>query len=170
MLKHDKQNAPSLLSPIQVGPMTIRNRVLVSAHQPGLAENGLPTDQYIEYHRTLAAGGAGIQTTGATSVHPTGMNEYHCLVNHDDSIIPGYKRLAHAVHSEGGRIITQLAHFGAYGWSSLLEEPLWAPSPVASELVRETPHQMTKEEIKEVVGAFGEAARRVKEGGLMVSK
>src|SRR5215216_2009929 len=88
-----ERSFPYLLSSLKIGPEIVRNRVLVSAHQPGLAENGLPTDRYIEYHRALAADGPGLQVTGATTVHPTGMNEYHCLVNLDDRITPGYQKL-----------------------------------------------------------------------------
>ena len=156
-----------LLSPIEVGPATLRNRVLVSAHQPGLAEDGVPGDRYVAYQRTLAAGGPGLQITGATAVHPTGTyHGAHFLLNFDDSIVPGYRKMADAVHAEGGRILAQLGHAGALALSSLTERPLWAPSPVAGELVRETPHEMTQEEVAEVVAAFGEAARRVREGGL----
>jgi mycofactocin system FadH/OYE family oxidoreductase 2 len=156
-----------LLSPIEVGPATLRNRVLVSAHQPGLAEDGVPGDRYVAYQRTLAAGGPGLQITGATAVHPTGTyHGAHFLLNFDDSIIPGYRKMADAVHEEGGRILAQLGHAGAIAMSSLTERPLWAPSPVAGELVRETPHEMTHGEIAEVVAAFGDAARRVREGGL----
>ncbi|MGB0388740.1 MAG: FAD-dependent oxidoreductase [Ardenticatenaceae bacterium] len=156
---------PHLLSPLQVGPMTIRNRVLVSAHQPGMAEDGHPSDHYVAYQRARARGGAGLQITGATAVHATGMfHGPHFLLNLDDGIIPGYKRLARAVHEEGGRILAQLGHAGAAGLSYLAEMPLWAPSPVPSELVREVPHAMTLDEIAEVVESFGQAARRVREG------
>ncbi|MFD1606980.1 FAD-dependent oxidoreductase [Oceanobacillus luteolus] len=155
-----------ILSPIQVGPISLKNRIFVSAHQPVLAENGLPTEEYIKYHQNIAAGGAALQITGAQSVHPTGMNEYNCLVNHDDSIIPGYKELAKAVHEKGGRILAQLSHFGATGWTGILDEPAWAASPVASEVMRVIPHEMTALEIQEVVEAFGSAAKRAKEGGL----
>src|SRR5699024_1689873 len=125
----------------------IKNRIFVSAHQPVLAKDGLPTEEYLQYHKNIAAGGAGLQITGAQSVHPTGMNEYNCLVNHDESIIPGYQKLANAVHEEGGKILAQLTHFGATGWTGVLEEPAWAPSPVASEIMRVTPHEMTTDEI-----------------------
>ncbi len=86
-----------LLSPIEVGPATLRNRVLVSAHQPGLAEDGVPGDRYVAYQRTLAAGGPGLQITGATAVHPTGTyHGAHFLLNFDDSIVPGYSKMADA--------------------------------------------------------------------------
>ena len=49
---------PNLLKPIQIGTRTLRNRVFVSAHVPGFAENGRPGERYIQYHQRRAAGGA----------------------------------------------------------------------------------------------------------------
>ncbi len=46
----------------------LRSRVYLPAHQPGLAEDGLPGDRYIEYHRRRARAGLGMQITGATPV------------------------------------------------------------------------------------------------------
>ena len=94
--------------------MTIRNRVLVSAHVPGFAENNQAGDAYINYHRQYAASGVGLQLTGGTPVHRSGLlaTTTDGLWNLDDSIIPGYQRLADAVHQEGGRILAQLAHSG----------------------------------------------------------
>jgi mycofactocin system FadH/OYE family oxidoreductase 2 len=158
---------PHLFSALQVGPITLRNRVFVSAHQPGLAEGGLPGERYIAYQRARARGGAALQITGATAVHPTaGYLAPHMLANLDDRIVYGYRRLAEAVHAEGGRILAQLAHGGALGHTVGGELPLWAPSPVAAELYRQIPHEMAREEIAEVVQAFADAAWRVRSGGL----
>ena len=99
-----------LLSPLQVGPKLLRNRVLISAHVPRLAVDNLPGAAYIAYHRVRARGGAGLQITGATAVHPTGtLGTPDSLENLDDRIIPGYRQLADAVHGEGGTILAQLA-------------------------------------------------------------
>ena len=48
-----------LLSPLQVGPKVVRNRVLLTAHIPGLAVNGIPGEAYAAYHRRKAKSGAG---------------------------------------------------------------------------------------------------------------
>ncbi len=157
---------PNLLSPLKIGPKTIRNRVLISGHQPSMAEKGLPTPQYLAYQAARAKGGAGLQITGATGVHPTGTYESEGLHNIDDRIIPGYQQLAKAVQSHGGHILAQLAHGGATIPSHGAGRPLWAPSPVASELVQEVPHEMTAAEIDQVVKAFGAAAYRVRQGKL----
>ena len=158
---------PHLFSPLQVGPHLLRNRVLITAHVPHLADNGAPGARYAAYHRARARGGAGLQITGATPVHRTSkLAASDALHNTDDSVIPGYQILADAVHGEGGRILAQLAHYGATIHAASAGQPLWSPSDVGSELVRETPHAMTTAEIDEVVRAFGAAASRARQGGL----
>ncbi|MEZ5774207.1 MAG: FAD-dependent oxidoreductase [Hyphomicrobiaceae bacterium] len=154
-----------LLSPLRIGPKTVRNRVLVTAHVPRLAENGAPGEHYVAYHRARAKGGVGMQITGATPVHiSSALGSLSALSNLDDTIIPGYRKLARAVHEEGGTMLAQLAHYGATVEGADIGRPAWAPSEVASEIVRQVPHQMTEAEIAEVVAAFGSAAARVKEG------
>ena len=105
---------PNLLSPLLVGPHEIRNRVLVTAHEIKMSAGGLPTPRYNAYQAARARGGAGLQITGATSVHHTGrLASGGALENVSDAIIPGYQALARAVHAEGGRMLTQLGHAAA---------------------------------------------------------
>ena len=158
---------PHLLSPLRVGPKTLRNRVLVTAHTPSLADNGVPGERYIAYHRAKARGGVAMQITGATPVHrSSALDDPIVLDNTDDRIIPGYQKLAAAVHEEGGCMLAQLSHYSATMHAGEPGQPLWAASAVPSELVRETPHAMTTAEIDEIVQAFGAAAGRVRQGGL----
>lgn len=158
---------PHLFSPIDVGPLKLRCRVFVSAHEPRLGEDNIPGEAYVAYQRARARGGAALQITGATSIHPSGMlSGPHVLHNMDDRIIPAYQRVAEAVHEEGGRMLAQLAHSAATVGSMGAGKPMWAPSPVASELTREIPHVMTQHEIAEMVRAFGAAARRTRLGEL----
>jgi 2,4-dienoyl-CoA reductase-like NADH-dependent reductase (Old Yellow Enzyme family) len=100
-------------SPIRVGPATLRGRVYVPAHQPGLAQGGIPGPRYIAYQRARARAGVAMQVTGATPVVHSGVwDPDFCLHNVDDRIVPGYQCLAEAVHAEGGRMLAQLAHRG----------------------------------------------------------
>ena len=70
-------------------------------------------------HRARARGGAGLQLTGATPVHRSGPLESPlCIQNYDDAIIPGYRKLAAAIHDEGGTFLAQLAHSAQTGSSS----------------------------------------------------
>ena len=156
-----------LLSPLNIGAKTVRNRVLVTAHVPQLAKDGRPAEEYVAYHRARAKGGVGMQITGATPVHASSaLHSRSAIHNIDDSVIPGYRLLADAVHAEGGTMLAQLTHYGATSEANDAGQPIWGPSQKASEIVRQIPHQMTIAEIKVVVDAFGAAAARVKAGGM----
>ncbi|MDJ1371161.1 oxidoreductase [Gulosibacter molinativorax] len=102
----------SVEQPLQVGPLTLKRRVYLPAHQPGLAVDGKPGEAYIAYHQERARSGVAMQITGATPVAPSAEWADICLWNVDESIVPGYQALAAAVHSEGGHILAQLAHPG----------------------------------------------------------
>jgi 2,4-dienoyl-CoA reductase-like NADH-dependent reductase (Old Yellow Enzyme family) len=96
--------------PIRVRGKRRRSRVYLPADQPGLADDGLPGDRYVDYHRRRARAGLGMQITEATlvlwsEVWAGGLT----LVNIDDRIIPGFRRLAAAVHAEAGLMPAQLA-------------------------------------------------------------
>ena len=135
---------PHIFSPLKIGPRTSRSRVFVSGHQPTMAKDGVPTAQYIAYQKARARGGAGLQITGATGVHHSGKYAatHGSLVNIDDSIIDGYRRLSDGVHEEGGLMLAQLAHAGSVINSNGPGSPLWAPSPLPAHLVREVPHDL----------------------------
>ena len=157
-----------LLSPLQIGPIEVRNRVLISAHVPGFAKDNKPAEQYIAYHRNYAQNGVGLQITGGTPVHESGLLGMNsdALWNLNDSIVPGYRALSDAVHAKGGRILAQLAHSGG---TVLINQPgleSWAASPVRSEINGNIAHEMTLAEIHEVIEAHAEGAKRAAAGGM----
>ena len=162
------QQFPHLLSPLTIGNMTVRNRILVSAHVPGFAEDNKPGEKYLAYHRTYAKNGVGLQITGGTPVHHSGLlgTSSDALRNLDDSIIPGYRALSDAVHEQGGRILAQLAHSAG---TVLINQPgraSWSASAIRSETTGNISHAMTQAEIDEVIAAFAAAADRVRQGKL----
>ncbi|MFT7673427.1 MAG: 2,4-dienoyl-CoA reductase-like NADH-dependent reductase (Old Yellow Enzyme family), partial [Gammaproteobacteria bacterium] len=157
-----------LLSPLQIGETEIRNRILVSAHVPGFAENNLPGKNYIDYHRTYAKSGVGLQITGGSAVHESGLLSIGSdgLRNMNDDIIPGYQKLAEAVHQQNGRILAQLAHSAG---TTLIKQPglvSWSASSIRSLFTGLRSHAMTYIEIVEVIDAFAAAASRARQGGL----
>lgn len=159
---------PNLLSPLQIGKCEVRNRILVSAHVPGFAENHLPGEKYITYHRTYALSGVGLQITGGTPVHESGLlsTNSDALWNLNDDIIPGYQKLSDAVHAEGGRILAQLAHSAG---TVLINQPnraSWSASVIRSETTGNISHAMTLDEIEEVKNAFAAAAKRATGGNM----
>jgi 2,4-dienoyl-CoA reductase-like NADH-dependent reductase (Old Yellow Enzyme family) len=162
------QSFPHLLSPLTIGNMTVRNRILVSAHVPGFAEQNKPGEKYLAYQRIYAKNGVGLQITGGTPVHHSGLlgTSSDALRNLDDGIIPGYRALGEAVHEQGGRILAQLAHSAG---TVLINQPgraSWAASAIRSETSGNISHAMTQSEINEVIAAFAAAADRVRQGNL----
>jgi len=156
-----------LLSPIDVGPFVLRNRIISTGHTTAYNPDGLIGEQEIAYHARKAQGGIALSTTGSTAVHPSGgAPQMHLLVNFDDSVLPGYVRLAAAMHAQGARMLVQLTHLASGFSSHHTGHPTWAPSQMMGEFARELPHVMATDEIETVLHAFHQAAARVRASGL----
>lgn len=152
-----------LQEPIKVGPFELRGRVYLPAHQPGLASGGQVTDQYIEYHRQRARAGMAMQVTGANPIIESEVWPDICLWNKDESIVPGYRRLAAAVHAEGGRMIAQLAHPGP----TEEEGPeVFGPSRDFSEFSRQVAVAATRAQLDQVIDEYAAASDRCRRGDL----
>jgi len=158
-----------LLSPLTVGGIEIRNRAFSSAHGTGFAQGGLITDRHVEYHRARAHGGIGLIVLEATgidlspiSIGTGGTN----LRNISDAVLPGYRRIAAAVHAEGAKLFCLLSHSGRNTTMGRNGEPPVAPSPIPMDRTRDIPHELELFEISDIVGNFAAAARRCREGGL----
>lgn len=159
------QTGMLLLGQTQLGPMQLRNRIVVSAMNTNYpTPDGAVTDRQVEFYRVRAKGGAGLIITGMTYVHPLGRGPVRMLGSHDDALIPGLRRFTDAIHEEGAKAALQLAHVGRRASSKLIGAQPVGPSPIAA-MGGEVPHELTHAEIEELVGCFGQAARRAKEAG-----
>ena len=155
---------PHVARELRLRGKTLRSRVYLPAHQPGLADDGLPGERYIAYHRRRARAGLGMQITGATPVIWSDVwADGLTLVNIDDRIVPGYRRLAAAVHDEGGLMLAQLAHVGAMETAG---DAIVSASGVRSEITQRTARQASADELAEILEAYRAAARRCREGEL----
>ena len=155
---------PHVARELRLRGRTLRSRVYLPAHQPGLADDGLPGERYIAYHRRRARAGLGMQITGATPVIWSDVwADGLTLVNIDDRIVPGYRRLAAAVHDEGGLMLAQLAHVGAMETAG---DAIVSASGVRSEITQRTARQASIDELAEILEAYRAAARRCREGEL----
>src|SRR6059036_1718847 len=159
----------ALFSPIQVGRVTLKNRIYSSGHAEAMAESGRPGARLARYHEAKAEGGCALTIFGgSSSVHPSSpAAAWKQIANHDDSVIPGYRAIAEAVHAHGCLVFTQLTHMGRRAQADGEEaNVLLAPSQIPVRVHRDVPHELEGEQIAELVHAFGEAARRCREGGL----
>ena len=159
----------SLFTPTRVGRLTLRNRIYSSGHAEAMAEGGRLTERLRHYHEAKARGGCALTIFGgSTSIHPSSpAAAWKQIANHDDSVIPGYRAMADAVHRHGCLAFTQLTHLGRRAQSDPESgNVLLAPSQIPERVHREVPHELEGEQIAELVVAFGEAARRCRDGGL----
>jgi mycofactocin system FadH/OYE family oxidoreductase 2 len=159
----------SLFTPIGIGRLTLKNRIYSSGHAEAMAEGGRPSERLRRYHEGKARGGCALTIFGgSSSVHPSSpAAAWKQIANHDDTIIPGYQAIADAVHQHGALVFTQLTHLGRRAQSDPeAGSVLLAPSQIPERVHREIPHELEAEQIAELVRAFGEAARRCRDGGL----
>jgi mycofactocin system FadH/OYE family oxidoreductase 2 len=154
-----------LFSPLQLGPITVRNRIVFSAHLTNYAEDGLATEQHAAYYEARAKGGAGLIITEEHSTHPTDWPYEKLIHGFHREVIPGYKRITEAVHRHGTPIFAQINHNGGQASSMYSRLPVWAPSAVADPLFREVPKAVNTREIAEIVAGYGLVAGHCAEGG-----
>src|SRR6188768_4173867 len=154
-----------LWTPLELGPVMTRNRIVFSAHLTNYARDGLSTERHAAYYAARAAGGAGLIITEEHSTHPTDW-PYEKLIHgfHRDAIA-GYRRITEAVHRHRVPIFAQINHNGGQASSMYTRLPVWAPSPVADPLFREVPKAVTPAEIDEIVAGYATVAEHCAEGG-----
>lgn len=155
-----------LFSPIQIGPLLVPNRIVSTGHNIGLTTDFLPDDRMVAYYRERAKGGLGLIVIGAAHVHGSSPASGGHVKNQSDAIIPWYVSIAKAVHVYPTKIVAQLSHMGRLVKPTDESPYVLAPSALRDERFRSMPKELEEEEIAEIVESFGQAARRVREGGL----
>ncbi|MCW4355211.1 FAD-dependent oxidoreductase [Hoyosella sp. YIM 151337] len=159
---------PLLFSPLEIGPVTLANRIVNAPHQTGFVRDNRITDQLLAYHRERARGGAALIMSQANSVVPG----YLDLQNVSDEIIADYRAATAAVAEFGAHYGVELYHPGSQGnYTGDLSEVYVGPSGVPSAYFHSgwrVPHAMTEAEILGIVESFAEAARRCREAGVGV--
>lgn len=157
----------SLFDPLPLGNVRIKNRFVHSATYEAMSlETGEVSDSLIKRYRQLAKGDVGLIIPGYMCVHPLGRSFRYQTNIHDDGMIPGLKRLADAVHQEGGKIAFQLAHAGRQTTKAMIGRTPLGPSGVGRDPVNLVkPRKMDEGQILEVIRAFSLAAGRAVEAG-----
>lgn len=153
-----------LFETTEINGMKLSNRFVRSATHEGMAgDDGAVTQKLTQTMVDLAKGGVGLIITGQMYVSPEGKAGPGQPGIDRDELVDGLKSMCHAVHNAGGKIVVQLAHAG----NSAVETAGNIPHAVSAfkENSVSPRHELTKEDIKKLVKAFGDAAGRAKEAG-----
>lgn len=154
-----------LLSPIRIGRVELRNRLVFQPHFTALGmTDGTPSDDHRAYHEERAIGGVGLIITESQAVHPTGKTSRRSINAWDSAVIPALARISEAVHRHGTRIFGQLTH----GGHNSLEQPpdiLWAPTQMPEPSSHHTTKAMDAGDIMAVIEGFARSARNLVDAG-----
>ncbi|MFQ3197809.1 MAG: 2,4-dienoyl-CoA reductase-like NADH-dependent reductase (Old Yellow Enzyme family) [Paraglaciecola sp.] len=160
----------ALFKPLKINQLTIRNRVVSTAHAEVYAtEGGMTTERYVKYYEEKAKGGVGLCICGGSSVVSIDSpQEWWKSVNlSTDRIIPHFQNLADAVHKHGAKIMIQITHMGRRSrWDGGNWTTLVSPSGIREPVHRATCKSIEIEEMQRIIGDFAKAAGRAKAGGL----
>lgn len=151
-----------------INSIELGNRAIRSATWTGTCDaKGFVTDMTIDFYNRLAQGGMGLIISGYQYILPNAIQLPYMLGNYDDSQVPGLKKLAETVHAAGTKIVGQIVHTGFRANPKLFpqEGAIWAPSEVSDPAVKDQIKVVTKSEILDMVQAYANAARRLKEAG-----
>ncbi len=156
-----------LFTTAQLGPLTVRNRLIRSATYEGLCDHGgTPTPGYTAMYRTLARSGVGTIITGFCSVSREGRAIQPLQAGIDsDTMIEAFKPVTDAVHRYDSRIIMQLAHCGKQTMRRCTNLPVVSATPGAARYFRERPRVLTTDEVRSIADRFIAAASRAFRAG-----
>ena len=187
-----RKEFPRLLSEATLGPLTLRNRIVMPAmDQNNCTDDGLISNKTLQHYEDRAKGGAGLLILETSAVKwPNGATSKHQPSLSSDEVIPGLEKLAERAHKHGARMIVQACHHGRISGLDISRDvPVLVPStPIPSfdtlgmaynttteELMKmatltggklPTFKEASREELVEIIEAFGEASLRIKKANL----
>ena len=158
----------SLLQSFKLKHLNLKNRIITTSHEPAYNEDGFPKDRYVAYHLERAKGGIAMtMTAGSTVVSKDSPPSFDNIHAYKDEVVPWIKKLTEAIHDQDCKIMIQLTHLGRRtSWS----KGDWLPS-ISSGKHREAAHKAfpkvaEKWDIERIIKEYGDAAERMKEGGM----
>lgn len=157
-----------LLQPYRLKHLTLRNRIIVTSHEPAYPEDGMPKERYRAYTVERARGGVALtMTAGSAAVSRDSPPVFNNLLAYKDEIVPWVRQMTDAVHEEGAAIMIQLTHLGRRTrWDKADWLPVVAPSHQREAAHRAFPKKLEDWDIERIVKDFADAAERMKAGGM----
>lgn len=153
-----------LFTEASIGPITLRNRTIRSAAFESMCPGNAPSQQLLDYHSSVAAGGVGMTTVAYAAVAQSGLSFDRQLWMRKE-IVPGLRKLTDSVHKEGAAASIQLGHCGNMSHKKICgETPVGASSGFnlySPTFVR----GLRKDELRVMAKAYGNAVRLARESG-----
>ncbi|MBD0861620.1 NADH:flavin oxidoreductase [Gordonia sp. zg691] len=151
-------------SPAKLGPLTLRNRLIKCATFEGMTPDAVVTDELIEFHREVAAGGVAMSTVAYCAISPEGRTDRHQIYMRPEAV-PGLQKLTDAIHSEGALAAAQLGHAGAVANSVSNRGKALGPSHIPAPMGMSVTRKVTADDIAELRVKFRRAARLAVDSG-----
>ncbi|MGI5157646.1 NADH:flavin oxidoreductase [Microbispora sp. CA-102843] len=158
------QNAPDVLAPARLGPVTLRNRVIKAATYEGLSRKSLVTDELIEFHVRHAQGGVGMTTVAYCAVAPEGRTDAR-QIQWTPEALPGLRRLTEAVHAEGAAVAAQIGHAGPVANPKSNKLPSLGPTRHFHATTTSFTKAATQDDLRRIVAAHAHAGKMAIEAG-----
>ncbi|MEE4492710.1 NADH:flavin oxidoreductase [Streptomyces sp. BE230] len=155
---------PDVLSPAQLGPLKLRNRVIKAATYEGLSHKSLVTQDLVDFHVAYARGGVGMTTVAYCAVSKEGRTDRH-QIHWTDEAMPGLRVLTDAVHAEGAAISAQIGHGGPVANPKGNGAPALSPSRHFHATTISWAQEASVDDLRRITEAHAEAARRAIEAG-----
>jgi len=154
-------NFPKLFTPLDLGHVTLPNRILMGSMHTGLEDKAGDYDKLAAYFAERARGGVGLMVTGGIAPSIQGWLKPFggrlTMPWHK----PRHRKLTRAVHAEGGHICLQILHAGRYGYHPLSV----APSRIKSPITPFTPRALSSRGVERTIGDFVRCARLAQDAG-----
>ena len=161
-----EQLFPHLFSTGRIGGMDIKNRLLMAPMVRNYADtDGMVTDKYFAHVESIARGGVGALILEAAFISPEAKGFVNQLGIHRDDVVSGLRRLVETAHENGARIGPQIFHGGRQASSQTSGMRPVAPSAIPDPTVMEIPRELSVDEIRGIIDAYGQGARRAREAG-----
>ncbi|HVC38017.1 MAG TPA: NADPH-dependent 2,4-dienoyl-CoA reductase [Gammaproteobacteria bacterium] len=152
---------PHLLEPLDLGFVTLPNRVLMGSMHTGLEDRARDYSKLAEYFAERARGGVALMVTGGIAPNRRGSLAPFASKLTGRWELARHRKVTHAVHAEGGRICMQILHAGRYAYHPFSV----APSALKSPISPFTPHALSKNGVEKQIHDFVRCAALAREAG-----
>lgn len=154
----------SLFQQATLGPLTLRNRIIKAATFEGRSKGSLVSEDLIEFHRRVAAGGAAMTTVAYLAVAPGGRTDSDAIWLRPE-VLPGLSALTDAVHSEGALAAGQIGHAGPVANAASNRSPAYAPGRFFNPLGMRRTRAATTADIDRITDEYVRGTRLCVEAG-----